>query len=75
MLIHSWIMNSVEDSIAQCIIFLENAIVVWNVLKERFSQGDYIRISELQCKNFSLKQDSRCVSKFFTSLKFLWEEL
>jgi len=48
---------------------------VWNELKERFSQGDYIRISELQCEIFGLKQDSRSVSEFFTTLKVLWEEL
>jgi len=65
MLIHSWIMNSVETSIAQSIVFLDNAIDVWNELKERFSQGDYIRISELQCEIFGLKQDSRSVSEFF----------
>ena len=75
MLIHSWIMNSVEEAIAQSIVFLENAIDVWNELKEHFSQGDYIRISELQCEIFSLKQDSRSVSEFFTALKVLWEEL
>ena len=75
MLVHSWIMNSVEDSIAQSIVFLENAIDVWNELKERFSQGDFIRISELQCEIFSLKQDSRSVTEFFTALKVLWEEL
>jgi hypothetical protein len=75
MLVHSWIMNSVEDSIAQSIVFLENAIDVWNELKERFSQGDFIRISKLQCEIFSLKQDSRSVTQFFTALKVLWEEL
>lgn len=36
---------------------------------------DYIRISELQCEIFGLKQDSRSVSEFFTALKVLWEEL
>jgi hypothetical protein len=44
MLVHSWLMNSVEDSIAQSIVYLENAIDVWNKLKERFSHGDHIRI-------------------------------
>jgi hypothetical protein len=34
----------VEDSIAQSIVYLENAIDVWNKLKERFSHGDHIRI-------------------------------
>jgi hypothetical protein len=70
-LVHSWILNSVDDSISQSLFFLENAIDVWNELKERFSQGDYIRIYELQCEIFALKQDSKTVSEFFTSLKIL----
>ncbi|CAJ2649025.1 uncharacterized protein LOC123908870 [Trifolium pratense] len=56
MLIHSWIMNSVEESIAQSIVYLENVIDVWNELKERFSRGDFIRISELQIEIYGLKQ-------------------
>jgi hypothetical protein len=54
MLVHAWIMNSVVDSIAQSIVFLDNAVNVWHVLRQRFSQGDYIRISELQCEIFNL---------------------
>jgi hypothetical protein len=45
MLVHSWIMNSVEESIAQSIVYLDNALDVWNELKERFSRGDFIQIS------------------------------
>jgi hypothetical protein len=48
-------MNSVDDYIAQSIVYLENAIDVWNELKERFSRGDYIRISELQVETYGLK--------------------
>lgn len=54
-------------------IFLEDGIDVWNELKERFSQGGFIRISEMQCKMFALNQDSSPVSKFFTPLKVLQE--
>lgn len=75
LLVHSWIMNSVSDSIAQSIVFLENALDVWRDLKDRFSQGDLIRISELQQEIHSLQQGSRSVTKFFTELKTLWEEL
>ncbi|KAK2406745.1 putative mitochondrial protein [Trifolium repens] len=75
MLVHSWIMNSVSDSIAQSIVFMENALDVWNDLKERFSQGDLLRISELQQEIYSLQQESKTVTEFFSSLKLLWEEL
>lgn len=75
MLIHSWIMNSVAETIGQSIVFLENAIDVWKELKERFSQGDLIRISDLQTEIYALKQGSLTVTEFFTELKVLWEEL
>ncbi|XP_058746950.1 uncharacterized protein LOC131619928 [Vicia villosa] len=57
---------------------LENVVDVWNDLKERFSQGDLIRISELQQEIFNLKQEvmhnARSnhkllrIIRFFTSL-------
>jgi hypothetical protein len=75
MLVHSWILNSVSESIAQSIVFMESALDVWNDLKERFSQGDLIRISELQQEIYSLQQESKTVTEYFSSLKLLWEEL
>lgn len=75
MLIHSWLMNSVAESIGQSIVYLENAVDVWNDLKERFSQGDLIRISELQQEIYALRQGSSTVTEFYSELKVLWEEL
>jgi hypothetical protein len=75
MLIHSWIVNSVSDSIGQSIVFMENAVDVWNDLKERFAQGDLVRISELMQEIYNLRQDSKTVTEFYSELKVLWEEL
>ncbi|CAJ2647171.1 unnamed protein product [Trifolium pratense] len=75
MLVHSWILNSVSDSIAQSLVFMENAIDVWNDLKERFSQGDLVRVSELMQEIYRLQQDSKSVTDFYSELKILWEEL
>jgi hypothetical protein len=75
MLVHSWILNSVSESIAQSLVFMENAVDVWNDLRERFSQGDLVRIAELQQEIYALKQDSRSVTEFHSTLKILWEEL
>jgi hypothetical protein len=74
-LVSSWILNSVSPQIAQSVVFLENAIDIWNELRERFSQGDLIRISELQSEIYALKQESRSVTDFYSDLKVLWEEL
>lgn len=57
MLVHSWIMNSVTESIGQSIVFIENAVDVWNDLKERFSLGDLVHVSESQQEIYALKQE------------------
>jgi hypothetical protein len=75
MLVQSWIMNSVSDSIAQSIVFMENALDVWLDLKERFAQADLVRVAELQQEMSMLKQDSRSVTEFYSELKLLREEL
>jgi hypothetical protein len=74
-LVSSWILNFVSPPIAQSVVFLENAIDIWNELRECFSQGDLIRISELQSEIYGLKQESRSVTDFYSDLKVLWEEL
>ncbi|GAU41109.1 hypothetical protein TSUD_139780 [Trifolium subterraneum] len=74
-LVHSWILNSVSESIAQSIVFIEHAVDAWNDLKDRFSQGDLVRISELMQEIYAFKQDSKFVTEFFSEFKVLWEEL
>lgn len=54
---------------------MEKDVDAWNDLKERFSQGDLVRISELQQEIYILKQDSKSVTNFYSTLKVLWEEL
>jgi hypothetical protein len=39
-LIHSWIINSVSESITQTIVFYGYSSEVWEDLKERFSKAD-----------------------------------
>ncbi|WVY95950.1 hypothetical protein V8G54_028101 [Vigna mungo] len=55
----SWLLNSVTPSIAQSVIFLECAIDIWNDLRERFSQGDLLRIAALQEEIYGLSQGIR----------------
>jgi hypothetical protein len=38
-------------------VFMENVIDVWNDLKERLSQGDLVRASELQEEIYALEQE------------------
>jgi hypothetical protein len=74
-LVHSWLINSVSDSIAQTLVFHDNAFEVWEDLKERFSKVDRIRIAQLRTSLHTLKQGNKSVLDYFTEMKALWEEL
>ena len=71
MLVVSYILKAVSPSIAQSIICMDNAFNIWSDLKERFSQGDMIRITDLQEMISSLKQVELSVTNYFTQLKIL----
>nr|KYP31433.1 hypothetical protein KK1_048262 [Cajanus cajan] len=71
----SWLLRSLSPTIAQSVIWMETASHIWNELKERFSQGDMLRIADLQDLISSFKQGELTVTNYFTELKILWDEL
>ncbi|XP_061354985.1 uncharacterized protein LOC133299530 [Gastrolobium bilobum] len=66
-----WIQRSVDDSIAQSILWIDYAEDAWNDLKDRFSQADIFQISDLQDDICRLEQGNRTVAQYFTELKIL----
>lgn len=75
MMVLSWIIKSISPEIAQSVLWRDKATDVWNELRERFSQADLFRISEIQEEIFGLRQGDSSISKFYTSMKTLWDEL
>nr|KYP54393.1 hypothetical protein KK1_000581 [Cajanus cajan] len=73
--VFGWITRTLSQEIAQSIVYFENAQDLWEDLKDRFSKGDYFRISDLLQEIHSIKQGDRSVSAYHTELKTLWEEL
>ncbi|XP_017420238.1 uncharacterized protein LOC108330251 [Vigna angularis] len=71
----SWMIKTLSPEIAESVIYVEEAKELWEELKERFSKGDYFKISGLLQDIHSIKQGERGISQFFTDLKILWEEL
>ena len=71
----SWLTRSLEPSIAQSILWIDKAYEVWDELRERFSHGDLFRIADLQDEISFLKQGDLNVTRYFTELKTLWDEL
>nr|DAD20745.1 TPA_asm: hypothetical protein HUJ06_022208 [Nelumbo nucifera] len=56
------------------ILWLDNTVDIWKDLHDRFSQGDAIRISELQEEIYNFRQNSLSVTDYHTQLKILWDE-
>ncbi|XP_014522703.1 uncharacterized protein LOC106779158 [Vigna radiata var. radiata] len=75
MMVLSWIIKTLSPQIAESVIYVEEAKELWDELKERFSKGDYFKISDLLQDIHSIRQGERGVNQFFTDLKILWEEL
>ncbi|XP_014489576.1 uncharacterized protein LOC106752408 [Vigna radiata var. radiata] len=71
----SWVIKTLSPQIADSVIYVEGAKELWDELKERFSKGDYFKISDLLQDIHSIRQGERSVTEFFTDLKILWEEL
>ncbi|XP_057984436.1 uncharacterized protein LOC131169285 [Hevea brasiliensis] len=71
----SWITHSLSTSIAQSILWIDSVAEVWKDLKDRFSQGDIFRISDLQEEIYGFTQGELSVTDYFTQLKILWNEL
>jgi len=72
-LLHSWILNSITESIAQTIVFHDTTISAWDDLKERFTKVDCVRISSLRSTVNNLKKDTKIVLEYFIELRTIWD--
>jgi hypothetical protein len=62
----SWIMNSVTKEIAARIIYISNVEAMWKDLNEQFSQGNGLRIFQLQKISAAIIQNFNSVSSYYT---------
>eukprot|EP00257_Ricinus_communis_P025905 XP_025013319.1 uncharacterized protein LOC112535031 [Ricinus communis] len=69
------IKRSLNTEIGQSVMWLDYAYDLWADLYDRFSQGDLIRISDLQQELFSLQQGNLSITAYHTYLKILWDEI
>ena len=74
-MISSWILNSASPYIITSVIYKDIAFKVWNAFKNRFSQANGKRISQLQKQISTVMQGGSTVTNFFTSLQTLWDQL
>ena len=71
----SWILHSILKDIEKSILYLDNAIDMWNDLYDRFHQGNNPRVFQIKQLLNNLVQGPSDVSGYFTRLRTLRDEL
>ena len=61
--------------IANSLLYLDSAFMIWSDLCERFQQGNGPRIFQIKEHLLGLTQGTSNVSAYYTRLKILWDEL
>jgi len=68
-------MNSVSNSIAESILYIESASLIWNHLEKRFAVSNGSRKYKLNRDVYNLKQGGATISEYYTRMRAIWEEL
>ncbi|PKI73560.1 hypothetical protein CRG98_006141 [Punica granatum] len=71
----SWIFNHLDEDLQNSVAGAKNAKILWDDLRERFSQGNETKIHQLKSDICLLRQDRKSVSEYYSKLKSLWDEL
>ncbi|PKI77566.1 hypothetical protein CRG98_002020 [Punica granatum] len=74
-LVISWIFNTLDLELQSSVAYATVAQDLWEDLRERYSQGNDTRIYQLKAEIGSLKQEGMSVSRYYSRLKTLWDEL
>lgn len=71
-----WILNTIDASVKKTVPYFEEAKLLWDVLKERFSIGNGPRIQQIKAALADCRQPKNMsVVDYFGKLQILWDEL
>ncbi|KAF8397472.1 hypothetical protein HHK36_016389 [Tetracentron sinense] len=71
----SWILNAIDKTLTNSIIYGGTPRNVWLDLEERFSQSNNPRIFHLKRAICNLQQDQQSLVSYYNTLKSYWDEL
>ncbi|KAL8111231.1 hypothetical protein AgCh_019082 [Apium graveolens] len=71
-LVISWLMFTLEESIAKSVLFMRMAREIWLDLEERFGYALIAQVYSLEQQLAEITQGQDSVSEFFTKIKILW---
>ncbi|KAI4381652.1 hypothetical protein MLD38_007709 [Melastoma candidum] len=71
----AWIFNHLERDVQRTVACAGDAKDLWDLLRERFSQGNITEIHQIKAKICLLRQAGTIVREYFSELTRLWDEL
>ncbi|KAL4580278.1 hypothetical protein LXL04_016465 [Taraxacum kok-saghyz] len=74
-MVRSWLINAISKEIVGAFIFAIAARELWLELEETFGDTNGPLIYQLQIQIASLSQGDSSLSKYYTKLKQLWDQL
>ncbi|XP_057803012.1 uncharacterized protein LOC131018304 [Salvia miltiorrhiza] len=64
----SWLRNSVNFKISASIMYIDDAHLIWNDLRDRFSQGNMARVCQLKQQLRNMRQESEDIRSQIISM-------
>lgn len=74
-MVMSWLLNSIDRSLASTVLYAATTSMVWSDLKARFSSSNGPRIYELERHLATITQGSDLITQYFNKLRGNWDEL
>lgn len=74
-MVRSWLLNAISKEIAGAFVFATTARELWLELEEHFGESNGPLIYQLQRQIASINQGDSSLSKYYTKLKQLWDQL
>ena len=69
-----WLLNSVNESIRNSVLYFDTAQNLWKDLEERFGQSNKARLFQVQKDVSCLFQGDMDIASYYTKAKQLWDE-
>ena len=70
----SWLLNSLNDSNRNSVLYYDTALELWKDLEERFGQSNKARLFQVQKEVSCLSQGDLDIAGYYTKAKQLWDE-
>nr|XP_009781708.1 PREDICTED: uncharacterized protein LOC104230565 [Nicotiana sylvestris] len=74
-MVTSWILNSLAKEIVDSVEYVDTLVELWRELEDHYDQTNGAKLYQIQKKINDLSQGVLDITRYYTKMKKLWEEL